>query len=108
MLYLSPRLSADDALRLGLVNAVAPPDALEEQAMAVARRLAGGPRTALASMKENVALALTTPLDEYMDVEVTHHLATFATADHAEAARAFVEKRDPVFGAPGAGPGPEM
>jgi 2-(1,2-epoxy-1,2-dihydrophenyl)acetyl-CoA isomerase len=105
LLYLSPRLSADDALRLGLVNAVVPPDALEREAMAVARRLANGPRTALASMKENVALALTTPLDEYMDVEVTHHLATFATDDHAEAARAFVEKRDPVFGAREAGPG---
>lgn len=98
LLYLSPRLSAEDALRLGLVNAVLPPDALEHEAMAVARRLANGPRTALASMKANVALALATPLDEYMDVEVTHHLATFATDDHAEAARAFVEKRDPVFG----------
>ncbi len=105
LLYLSPRLSADDALRWGLVNAVLPPDALEREAMAVAQRLADGPRAALASMKENVALALSTPLEEYMDVEVTHHQATFATADHAEAARAFVEKRDPVFGAPGAGPG---
>ena len=61
LLYLSPRLSADDALRWGLVNAVVPPDALEREAMAVARRLADGPRTALASMKENVALALTHP-----------------------------------------------
>ena len=41
-------------------------------------------------------------------VETETHLATFATDDHAEAARAFVEKRDPVFGAPGAVPGPEM
>ena len=105
LLYLSPRLTADQALQLGLVNAVVPRDALEREAFAVAHRLANGPRTALASMKENVALALTTPLDEYMDVEVTHHLATFATDDHAEAARAFVEKRDPVFGARGAGPG---
>lgn len=105
LLYLSPRLSADDALRWGLVNAVVPADALEHEAMAVARRLANGPRTALASMKENVALALSTPLEEYMDVEVTHHQATFATADHVEAARAFVEKRDPVFRAPGAGSG---
>jgi 2-(1,2-epoxy-1,2-dihydrophenyl)acetyl-CoA isomerase len=97
LLYLSPRLSADDALRLGLVNAVLPPEALEAEAMAVARQLANGPRTTLAAMKENVALALAAPLDEYMDVEVTHHLASFATDDHAEAARAFVEKREPVF-----------
>jgi 2-(1,2-epoxy-1,2-dihydrophenyl)acetyl-CoA isomerase len=32
-------------------------------------------------MKANVALALTTPLDEYRDVEVTHHLATFPRVD---------------------------
>ena len=104
LLYLSPRLTADEALQMGLVNAVVPPDALEREAMAVAHRLANGPSMALASMKENVALALTAPLDEYMDVEVTHHLATFATDDHAEAARAFVEKRDPVFGTRGIRP----
>ena len=104
LLYLSPRLTADEALQMGLVNAVVSPDALEREAMAVAHRLANGPSMALASMKENVALALTAPLDEYMDVEVTHHLATFATDDHAEAARAFVEKRDPVFGARGIRP----
>ncbi|SDG04039.1 2-(1,2-epoxy-1,2-dihydrophenyl)acetyl-CoA isomerase [Blastococcus aurantiacus] len=104
LLYLSPRLTADEALQMGLVNVVVPPDALEREAMAVAHRLANGPSMALASMKENVALALTAPLDEYMDVEVTHHLATFATDDHAEAARAFVEKRDPVFGARGTRP----
>jgi 2-(1,2-epoxy-1,2-dihydrophenyl)acetyl-CoA isomerase len=97
LLYLSPRLTADDALGLGLVNAVLDPDVLEAEAMTVARRLANGPRGALASMKENVVLALVAPLEEYMDVEVTHHLATFATEDHAEAARAFVDKREPVF-----------
>jgi 2-(1,2-epoxy-1,2-dihydrophenyl)acetyl-CoA isomerase len=104
LLYLSPRLTADDALRLGLVSAVVPPEDLEREALAVARRLASGPRAALASMKANVALALAAPLDEYMDVEVGRHLATFATDDHAEAARAFVEKRDPVFGTGGTAP----
>ena len=97
LLLLSPRLTAQEAERLGLVNAVVPAERLEEHVLDVARRLAHGPRTAQAYVKENVRLALSAPLEDYMDVEVTHHLATFATDEHAEAARAFVEKRDPVF-----------
>ncbi len=98
LLYLSPRLTASASAALGLVNAVVPADALQEHALGLARRLAAGPRTAIGYMKENVNLALHAPLDEYMDVEVTHHLQTFATDDHTEAARAFVEKREPRFG----------
>jgi 2-(1,2-epoxy-1,2-dihydrophenyl)acetyl-CoA isomerase len=98
LLYLSPRLTAADAAVLGLVNAVVPAGDLHGHALDVARRLAAGPRAALGYMKENVNLAVHAPLEDYMDVEVTHHLQTFATDDHAEAARAFVEKREPRFG----------
>lgn len=97
LLYLSPRLTADEALDLGLVNAVLPAEDLEQHALDVARRLAHGPRLALTSMKANVALAATASLEDYMDAEVGRHVACFATDDHAEAARAFVEKREPVF-----------
>jgi 2-(1,2-epoxy-1,2-dihydrophenyl)acetyl-CoA isomerase len=97
LLLLSERVPSDEAARIGLVNAVLDADRLEPEVMSIARRLAHGPRTAHAYVKENVALALSTGLEDYMDVEVTHHLACFATADHAEAARAFVDKRDPVF-----------
>lgn len=97
LLYLSPRLSAHEAAALGLVNAVLPADVLRQEAAAVAHRLAAGPRLAYAAMKENVNLALSLPLEDYMDVEVTHHLQTFATADHVEAAKAFVDKREAVF-----------
>jgi 2-(1,2-epoxy-1,2-dihydrophenyl)acetyl-CoA isomerase len=97
LLLLSPRLTADEAVGLGLVSAVLPAEELEEHVMSVARRLAAGPRTAQRAVKENVTLALDVSLEDYMDVEVTRHLAAFATDDHAEAARAFVEKREPVF-----------
>lgn len=99
LLLLSERISAEEAARLGLVNAVHDGERLEREVMTIARRLAHGPRTAQGYITENVTLALSTGLENYMDVEVTHHLACFATDDHAEAARAFVDKRDPVFGA---------
>jgi 2-(1,2-epoxy-1,2-dihydrophenyl)acetyl-CoA isomerase len=98
LMYLPERLSAQRALELGLLNAVVPAADLTTAARAVARRLAHGPRAALAAMKANVRLAVSAPLEEYMPAEVTRHVAGYATADHAEAARAFVEKRAPVFG----------
>jgi len=98
LLYLPERLTAQQALDLGLVNAVLPAAELAAGAREVAARLAHGPRATLRSMKENVRLALSASLEDYMAVEVTRHVAGYATADHAEAARAFVEKRKPVFG----------
>ncbi|MCW2665301.1 MAG: 2-(1,2-epoxy,2-dihydrophenyl)acetyl-CoA isomerase [Frankiales bacterium] len=97
LLWLSTKLTAQEALALGLVNAVVAPEDVLARAVDVARQLAGGPRVALAYMKENVELAMHAPLDSYMDVEVTHHLRSFATEDHVEASRAFVEKRAAVF-----------
>jgi 2-(1,2-epoxy-1,2-dihydrophenyl)acetyl-CoA isomerase len=95
--YFSDRLSATDAERLGIVNAVFPAASLHDEVMARARRLANGPRIALRYMKENLNRAVHGELGECMDLEVTHHLHTGTTEDHREAARAFVEKRDPVF-----------
>ena len=97
LLYLSERLDADAALRLGLVNAVLPEDELLPVVVETARRLAAGPRVALGLMKANLALALSTDLEQAMDAEVAHHVTSKGTADHAEAALAFVERRPPRF-----------
>jgi 2-(1,2-epoxy-1,2-dihydrophenyl)acetyl-CoA isomerase len=95
--FFSERLSAAEALGLGLVNGVFPAADLHEEVMARARRLADGPRIALRYMKENLNRAVLTDLPQCSDLEVTHHLHTGTTEDHLEAARAFVEKREPEF-----------
>jgi 2-(1,2-epoxy-1,2-dihydrophenyl)acetyl-CoA isomerase len=95
--FLSERVSAIEAMELGLVNGVVRDDALEAEVLERARRLASGPRLAYAYMKENLNRALTAPLEELLDLEATHHLHTGTTEDHREAAMAFVEKREPVF-----------
>jgi 2-(1,2-epoxy-1,2-dihydrophenyl)acetyl-CoA isomerase len=95
--FLAERLDAAEALRLGLLNGVVPGDALEEHVLGLARRIAAGPRLAHRYMKENLNRALTCTLEEALDLEATHHLHTGTTEDHREAARAFVEKREPVF-----------
>jgi 2-(1,2-epoxy-1,2-dihydrophenyl)acetyl-CoA isomerase len=95
--YFSDRLTAADAERLGLVNAVFPADGLEDEVRTRATRLADGPRVAYRYMKENLNRAVHGELGECLDMEAAHHIRTSRTEDHREAARAFVEKREPVF-----------
>jgi 2-(1,2-epoxy-1,2-dihydrophenyl)acetyl-CoA isomerase len=96
--YFSERIDAEEAHRLGIVNAVFPADRLEEEVMARARRLAAGPRIAHRYMKENLNRAELGELGQCLDMEAAHHIHTGLTEDHREAAAAFVEKREPVFG----------
>jgi 2-(1,2-epoxy-1,2-dihydrophenyl)acetyl-CoA isomerase len=95
--YFSPRLSAADAEQLGIVNAVFPAADFDAEVRQRARRLANGPRLAYRYMKENLNRAVSGELGECMDLEVTHHLRTGLTDDHREAAKAFVERREPRF-----------
>jgi 2-(1,2-epoxy-1,2-dihydrophenyl)acetyl-CoA isomerase len=95
--YFSERLGAADAERLGIVNAVFPAETFEDEVMARARRLASGPVVAYRYMKENLNRAVHGELGECLDMEAAHHLRTGLTEDHREAARSFVEKREPVF-----------
>ena len=65
--------------------------------MALATRLARGPRIALRYMKRNFNAAESASLKELLDLEAWHHTRCGLTEDHREAARAFVEKREPLF-----------
>ena len=95
---MSERLSADDCKRLGIANHVFAADQLEAQTMALARRLATGPTVAYRYMKENLnRAAMGADVIECLDLEATHHLHAGLTEDHREAAKAFVDKREPVF-----------
>jgi 2-(1,2-epoxy-1,2-dihydrophenyl)acetyl-CoA isomerase len=99
--FLSERVGAAEAERLGLANWIVEPDALAAKATEIATRLASGPTVAFGYMKENLNRAIGgDPLD-CMNIEATHHIHCFDTADHKEGARAFVEKREPRFGASG-------
>ncbi len=95
--FLSERVDAKEALRLGLVNWVVPADKLEAETAKLAHRLANGPRVAYRYMKENLNRAAAGEWDDCLDLEATHHVHSGQTEDHREAARAFVEKREPVF-----------
>ena len=95
--YTADLLDAAQALSLGLVNRVIPDARLEAETMALAARIAHGPRIALRYMKRNMNAAETATLKDVFDLEAWHHARTSFTEDHREAAKAFVEKRDPTF-----------
>lgn len=95
--YLSDRVSADEALRLGLTNWVCEPDELQAKALEIGHRISSGPTVAYRYMKENLNRALAGDVDDCMDLEATHHVHCGQTQDHREASKAFVEKREPVF-----------
>ena len=97
MYYLNPQLDAAEALRLGIVTEVVEDGALMRETMAIARRIADGPRVAFSYMKRNLHAAETEPMGTVLDMEAAGQARTGTTEDHKEAARAFVEKRAPVF-----------
>lgn len=98
LMMLNPRVDAQTALELGLLNEVVPEDEFADRTRELARRLADGPSLALRYMKDNLVRAVHQTLEENMDAEVPLHKTTGLTDDHIGAVRAFVEKRTPVFG----------
>ncbi|MEV4144456.1 enoyl-CoA hydratase-related protein [Amycolatopsis sp. NPDC049691] len=96
LMLLPRRLPADDALRLGLADAVAEPGKALESALADARRVAEGPPLALAGIKAMYAAWPAAPQD-VLEREVELQASLFDTADFAEGVAAFHERRPAVF-----------
>lgn len=95
--FMSDVFDAGRALELGLVTKVVPHDSLMDETMALARRLAAGPTLAFGRMKDNFAFGATNSFADTLTREAENMIASGKTEDHLNAARAFVEKREPEF-----------
>lgn len=95
--FLGDIIDAAEAHSLGLVSRVVDDEELRRETLALARRIADGPRLAYEYMKRNLFAAETEPLAAVLEMEAVHQARTAMTEDHLEAANAFVEKRLPVF-----------
>ena len=96
--FMSERVSAEEALDLGLTNWICEPDELAAKTQEIAAQLAVGPAVAYRYMKENFARAMSSgDVDDCLDLEATHHVHCGQTQDHKNATKAFVEKREPTF-----------
>jgi 2-(1,2-epoxy-1,2-dihydrophenyl)acetyl-CoA isomerase len=94
-------LSADEALRLGVVNRVVPREELDAAVDEIAARLARAPQPALSRIKAALSRAEQERLAAALDFEAEAQARCFASADFLEGAAAFAEKRAPVFGKKG-------
>lgn len=97
MALLGEKLSAEQALDLGLITRIADDDAVLSEAQKIAAKLANGPSVALGLIRKQVASALNSTLLETFDIEKINQRVAGHTADFREAVTAFAEKRKPVF-----------
>ena len=97
LMFTADRVDGETCQRIGLVNRLIEDADLQAVAFDFTRTLAAGPAVALRNMKENLDIALTAPFLTALDGEAERLIETAQSADHREAVRAFVEKRQPNF-----------
>lgn len=95
--FLPRKVEADEALRIGLVARVFDADSFRDQTEALLAGLLRKSPTALLGLKENYVAAQAMALPDFVSFEAERHLRIAASADTAEAFRAFLEKREPRF-----------
>ena len=98
MILTGEPVSADDALRWGLVNQVVPPDQLLAVAEGIAKKIVANGPLAVQYCMEAVHRGLNMSLEEGLHLEGTLFGMSFSTEDMREGTRAFLEKRPARFG----------
>ena len=93
-------VSGEEALALGLVHEVTPPDQLLDRTMELARELANGPQVAMRLLKRAVYTAAESTFAHALDDIATKTAVSDHHPDAREGMRAFQEKRQPRFNQP--------
>jgi enoyl-CoA hydratase len=90
-------ISAEEALKIGLVNRVVPHEKLDEEVDKLARKLCERPPLGLQMVKETVNYGLQMDLNSAIRMEARVFNILFNSQDRKEGISAFLEKRKPVF-----------
>jgi enoyl-CoA hydratase/carnithine racemase len=90
-------IDATEAERIGLVNKVVPHEQLEVAAGELATKIAKNPPLTIRLTKEGIHKGLGLPLELFLSYSGQASQFLTETEDHKEGARAFAEKREPVF-----------
>jgi len=97
LIYTGRMIGPEEALRMGLVNAVAPRRELLDRVLETARAIAAVGPGAVAGAKHVMNASASLPLAEAIDREAVAFGHCFELADQKEGMRAFLEKREPKF-----------
>lgn len=90
-------IDAARALQLGLLNRVVEPEALQEETLALAQRLAAAAPLALRGILDAVVFGGECAIEEGLQLETAQFALLFASDDMREGTRAFLEKRPAHF-----------
>ena len=93
LIYSAKNIKADEALRIGLVNAVYPAEELPAAALKLAETIAANAPIAVRACKKAIDEGLELPMDEAITLEETLFGSCFGTKDQKEGMHAFLEKR---------------
>jgi 2-(1,2-epoxy-1,2-dihydrophenyl)acetyl-CoA isomerase len=98
LMLLNPRLTAGEAVEMGLASRVVAQENFDTQVIALAHRIAEGPTRAFAVAKALINQAAGVDrLDHHLDQELQHLVRSANSAEFREGLAAFFEKRPPVF-----------
>jgi enoyl-CoA hydratase len=97
LIYTGAIISAEEALRIGLVNAVVEPEQLMARVRAVADTIVRKAPLAIADAKRAMRRGADMPLPQAHELERQLFAGLFATADQKEGMQAFLDKREPKF-----------
>lgn len=97
MVYTGRQVAADEALRIGFADKVAPNDELLDLALADAAEWATKATVAIAEAKKALSAGRGVPLAEALEIEQEAFQRTFRSDDAVEGVTAFVEKRPASF-----------
>lgn len=97
LMFTGDPLSAQEAQRMGVLNMVVPPDKLEAETMAFARKIANGPPLAIKLMKAQVREGLNLTFAQSLEKAAHCEAITLLSADHKEGVTAMREKREANF-----------
>jgi 2-(1,2-epoxy-1,2-dihydrophenyl)acetyl-CoA isomerase len=97
LMMLGDKVSASDALQMGMIYKVCDDAHLTAESMAIATTLATMPTKGIALTKQLLNDSMTNTLDAQLDREEIVQAAAGNTYDYQEGVNAFLEKRKPVF-----------
>jgi 2-(1,2-epoxy-1,2-dihydrophenyl)acetyl-CoA isomerase len=97
LFLLNRRLTAQEALAFGLVSRLAPSDAVDSEAAALAATLAAGPTRAYGAVRRMLRQSFETGLSDQLEAEKESIVAASRSDDAQEGIAAFVAKRRPQF-----------
>ena len=97
LMMLGDKVTADEALNMGMIYKIYPTSFFEEEYTALATILANMPTKALGLTKRLMNQSLTNNLEEQLQLESDLQIEASSTNDYSEGVASFVEKRKPIF-----------